>query len=114
MIDKKKHDLRLYLMICSIDPLIAFINEEGLARFCTQNYEKPTKENLDNMKIHLTNYSQNKSNKNFKISDVIIEDNKASKRTLTSYWKAVQRHGYDSEQVTIFILFSKLTNLFFR
>ena len=49
------------------------------------------------MKIHLTNYSQNKSNKNFKISDVIIEDNKASKRTLTSYWKAVQRHGYDSE-----------------
>jgi tubulin polyglutamylase TTLL11 len=40
LMNKKKHDLRLYVLIASVDPFVAFLNEEGLARFCTENYDK--------------------------------------------------------------------------
>ena len=100
LIDNKKHDLRLYLIVISLDPLIAYLNEEGLARFCTQDYERPTKDNIDNLSIHLTNYSQNKTNKEYVFSNELTEDNDGSKRTLTSYWKSIERHGHDSNLVS--------------
>jgi hypothetical protein len=52
LIDEKKFDLRIYVMVTSLgtaiggnDPLTAFIADEGLVRFCTENYNKPTKDN---------------------------------------------------------------------
>lgn len=35
IIDKKKFDLRIYAVIKGIDPLEAYLCDEGLARFCT-------------------------------------------------------------------------------
>ena len=43
LMDGKKHDLRVYVAIVSYEPFVAFINEEGLARFCTEDYEEPEK-----------------------------------------------------------------------
>ena len=43
LIDGKKHDLRLYLMIKQAgknDDFVAFLCEEGLARFCVEEYEE--------------------------------------------------------------------------
>jgi hypothetical protein len=77
------------------------LNEEGLARFCTQDYEKPTKDNIDNLSIHLTNYSQNKTNDDYVFSNELTEDNNGSKRTLTSYWKAIERNGFNSKSVIL-------------
>lgn len=45
IIDNKKFDLRLYVLISSIDPLIVYINDEGLARFCTEDYQPPNEKN---------------------------------------------------------------------
>ena len=39
LIGKKKHDLRIYLLIARVEPFVAFLNEEGLARFCTEDYD---------------------------------------------------------------------------
>jgi len=41
LMNNLKHDLRVYVAIVSYDPFIAFINEEGLARFCTEDYSEP-------------------------------------------------------------------------
>ena len=43
----------------------AYFCSEGLARFCTHKYERPTKHNLKNVYMHLTNYSVNKKSKKF-------------------------------------------------
>jgi len=44
MIDGKKFDLRIYVMVTSLggaEPATAFIADEGLVRLCTRDYEKP-------------------------------------------------------------------------
>jgi tubulin polyglutamylase TTLL11 len=100
LINGLKHDLRIYLLIASVEPLVAFINEEGLARFCTQEYEVPTQENKSKGKsVHLTNYSLNKNNPNFVYTNELTEINDGSKQTLSSYWKALEKEGLDVPKI---------------
>ena len=66
LIEGLKFDLRLYVLVYGVDPLRIFLFREGLARFATETYEKPTPSNFDNLFVHLTNYAINKNNDNFK------------------------------------------------
>jgi len=52
-------------MIRSINPLVVLFYKEGLARFCTVEFEKPTKTNINDHFMHLTNYAVNKKSVNF-------------------------------------------------
>ena len=104
LLEGKKHDLRLYLVISSVEPFIAYLNEEGLARFCTKDYEKPTRANLYDGSIHLTNYSQNKSDKGYVFTNELHEINGGSKRTMSSYWKSVAKNGNDVQKVSLWRL----------
>jgi len=67
LIGNRKFDLRMYVLISSLDPLIVYLHDEGLARFCTEDYQKPNNSNINNSFIHLTNYSLNKNNPNFTV-----------------------------------------------
>jgi tubulin polyglutamylase TTLL6/13 len=40
--------------------MIAFIADEALVRFCTEDYQMPNKGNMHKVLGHLTNYSLNK------------------------------------------------------
>ena len=58
-----KFDMRIYVLL--IAPTATsrkkiFLHKDGLVRMCTQAYEPPNASNLDNVKMHLSNYAINK------------------------------------------------------
>ena len=65
LLDGYKFDLRLYCLVTSVRPLRMYLFQDGLVRMCTEEYVPPTKQNLDNVCMHLTNYAVNKHNSNF-------------------------------------------------
>jgi tubulin polyglutamylase TTLL6/13 len=87
----KKFDLRIYVLVTSCDPLRAYIFRDGMVRFCTENYEQPRAKNLDNDYAHLTNFSLNKKNKLFAISE--------NKRSLSVVFAELAELGIDVEKV---------------
>lgn len=95
LLDGLKHDLRLYLLIANSDPMVAFINDEGLARFCTEKYVHPYSNGKYSVNAQLTNYSINKSSNGYIMTEELLEVNTGTKRTLTSYWKTLEKEGYD-------------------
>ncbi|KAK7200923.1 tubulin tyrosine ligase [Novymonas esmeraldas] len=56
----RKFDLRLYCVVTSFDPLRIYLFDEGLVRFAAEKYRGPDKD-IDNIHVHLTNYSVNKT-----------------------------------------------------
>jgi hypothetical protein len=65
LINGLKFDLRVYVVVVSIDPIEAYIADEGLARFCTVKYKKPVRSNFAKKFMHLTNYAVNKNSENY-------------------------------------------------
>jgi tubulin polyglutamylase TTLL11 len=99
LLNRKKFDLRLYVLITSVNPLCAFLNDQGLARFCTEDYEAPTNRNISNAFMHLTNYSLNKRSSKFVHTDEISEPNNGSKQTLESLYAELEQAGYSVETI---------------
>ena len=54
MINGYKYDFRMYVFVNSIDPLRIYIYKDGLTRFGYQPYQQPSRENMNNILIHLT------------------------------------------------------------
>ncbi|KDO19674.1 hypothetical protein SPRG_14754 [Saprolegnia parasitica CBS 223.65] len=96
LIDGFKFDLRIYVLVTSVDPLRVHIFRNGLARFCTTPFERPTKANLNAARMHLTNYAINKKAKEFVKS---TDDTKGSKRSLAFVMAYIARHGLDPSAV---------------
>lgn len=62
LINGFKFDFRFYLLITDLQPLTVFIYKEGIARFCTKKYRRPTKSNLKEKFCHITNTAINVEN----------------------------------------------------
>lgn len=70
-------------MVTNLKELTAFVAKEGLVRLCTQDYQKPQKDNLHLLLGHLTNYSLNKLSENYVHTEDMTEEAAGSKQTLT-------------------------------
>lgn len=81
------------MLLAGCDPLRIYIYKEGLARFATEDYEAPNKENLDNICMHLTNYAINKDNENFVFNEDEKDMSKGHKRSLTSVLDLLRSRG---------------------
>lgn len=75
--------MRVYVLVASVDPLRLYIYHQGLTRFATQKYEPPTKDNMEDVCMHLTNYAINKDNPKFVFNNSSSDMSKGHKRSLT-------------------------------
>lgn len=102
LIDNLKFDLRIYVLVFGVDPLRIFVFKEGLARFATDEYVGPTKGNLDNLYMHLTNYAINKNSNNF-VKGEDCDDDSGHKRSLSNvlqYLEEVEKdRGFTAEKM---------------
>lgn len=88
----RKFDLRLYCVVTSFDPLRIYLFDEGLVRFAAEKYAGPDK-NLENIQMHLTNYSVNKTaelNKKSRGKDYESDDPLDIKWCLSDFKKHLQ------------------------
>lgn len=81
LVDDFKWDMRVYVLVTNLEPLTAYLYDDGLARFCTTEYEAPDADNLDDIEMHLTNFSINWESDAFIDTD---SDGTGSKRSLDS------------------------------
>jgi tubulin polyglutamylase TTLL6/13 len=96
LISSLKFDLRIYVLLASVDPLRLYIFDEGMARFCTEPYAAPDADNLGEIYRHLTNYSVNKHNLRFQQNENSTgTDESCHKRSMSSVLSEIERSGGD-------------------
>lgn len=99
MINGYKFDLRVYVLITSIDPLRIYVNKRGLARFCTNQYSSPQEKNIKNTFMHLTNYSINKHSGKFTEDEEKSHKNSEFKKSFEDIWEEISKAGGNPELI---------------
>jgi tubulin polyglutamylase TTLL6/13 len=72
LIDGHKFDLRVYVLVLSVDPLRMYLFDDGLVRMCAVKYRKPTSKGIASgfdRTSHLTYYAVNKGHDDFQFNE---------------------------------------------
>merc|ERR1719193_2961001 len=120
LINGTKFDLRIYLLVTSINPLRMYLYEDGLVRFASNKYSNDSKD-VDDVYMHLTNYSINKKSSTY-TSNEDSDSCQGHKWTLKSLWRYFEAEGIDHTVVwekvkdlmikTVISAESSMSNLF--
>jgi len=89
-----KFDLRVYVLVVSMEPLRVYIYHEGLVRFATQKYTMSSTAKH----AHLTNFSLNKSSSNFAAAKE-LGDTTGYKQSFSALTKHLIEMGCDPKAV---------------
>ena len=100
-VDELKYDLRIYVLLYGVSPLRVYIHHEGMARFCTEPYRKPTRKNMDNLFMHLTNYAINKHSDKYEEADDESSEAEETghKRSLNAILRIIEGDGGNKELI---------------
>ena len=93
LINGIKFDLRIYVLLASVNPLRIYLYDEGLVRFATEQFTLHASQ-MANKFVHLTNYSINK------LSDKYVdytEESIGTKWTLSALKKTMRNLGLDPD-----------------
>ncbi|XP_041329441.1 tubulin polyglutamylase TTLL4 [Pyrgilauda ruficollis] len=97
LIGGKKFDLRIYVYVTCYDPLRVYLFKDGLVRFASCKYSS-SMESLSNKFMHLTNYSVNKKNTEYK-SNSDETACQGHKWALKALWSYLAQKGVNSEAI---------------
>ncbi|NWV34355.1 TTLL4 polyglutamylase, partial [Grantiella picta] len=97
LIGGKKFDLRIYVYVTCYDPLRVYLFKDGLVRFASCKYSS-SMESLSNKFMHLTNYSVNKKNTEYK-SNSDETACQGHKWALKALWNYLTQKGINSEAI---------------
>ena len=93
LINNKKYDLRLYILVTGLKPLRIYFYQEGLIRIAAKKYTL-NEESIKNRFIHLTNTGVNSANEDF-----IVPDNSSNEEAniwnLKMYVKRLKKLNID-------------------
>ena len=100
LLDGFKFDLRIYVLVTCIKPLRMYLFHDGLVRMCTEEYVKPTKQNISMTCMHLTNYAVNKHNSNFQQPSAKSSEDRqdeGSKRSVHWFMNSIREQQGDAK-----------------
>ncbi|KAM4626384.1 tubulin monoglutamylase TTLL4 [Discoglossus pictus] len=97
LISGSKFDLRIYVYVTSYDPLRVYLFTDGLVRFASCKYSTSMK-SLSNKFMHLTNYSVNKKNADYK-SNSDQTACQGHKWALSALWSYLNQKGFSSDKI---------------
>ena len=93
LINGKKYDLRIYVLVTGVKPLRIYLNKEGLVRISAEKFNL-NENNLDNKYIHLTNTGINKKSTDY-IYVKDFDSENANKWSLYTYQKYIRSENVD-------------------
>ncbi|KHJ85981.1 Tubulin-tyrosine ligase family protein, partial [Oesophagostomum dentatum] len=99
LIDGHKFDLRIYVAVTSIYPLVAYVFSEGLTRVASEKYSSDV--DTQDAFVHLTNYSINKNNSNFIRNESMASEDFGHKWTLGALLRHLEKEGIDAKLLMI-------------
>eukprot|EP00441_Pelagodinium_beii_P047157 CAMPEP_0197624232 /NCGR_PEP_ID=MMETSP1338-20131121/3953_1 /TAXON_ID=43686 ORGANISM="Pelagodinium beii, Strain RCC1491" /NCGR_SAMPLE_ID=MMETSP1338 /ASSEMBLY_ACC=CAM_ASM_000754 /LENGTH=782 /DNA_ID=CAMNT_0043194337 /DNA_START=154 /DNA_END=2502 /DNA_ORIENTATION=- len=109
LIEGLKFDLRLYFLVAAkkasdgnLDFRL-FLFRDGLVRLCTQSYQPPTAETVNDKCMHLTNYAVNKNSKNFVQNDGEDDGATGSKRSLRWFMSYIEEQFGPKERQKLWL-----------
>lgn len=107
LINGSKFDLRLYVLVTSINPLRVYMHTDGLARFASVKYSEKS-DTLSDRYMHLTNYSINKLSDKYSANED-ADACQGHKWTIKSLWSYFTEKGVNTDR-----LWAALRNLVLR
>ena len=94
LINNKKYDFRVYILVTGLAPFRIYIYTEGLVRFASEEYSTNIKDLKQNYR-HLTNISLNKKNLNSFIVANDVDTEEGNRWSFQAYKEYCKRNNID-------------------
>lgn len=107
LLEGKKFDLRVYVLLTSIRHPSIFMFNDGLVRICAEDYEAPTEDNAKQSCKHLTNYAVNKKSAEYIFNTDAEHGDVGNKRNFRFLNRWLEENGHSAaalwEQVGVLV-----------